>query len=185
MLTTFHSRIDLRPATSATNPTTPETLYPAAPANFTDMFPPPLNDADPSSHRASRRLSGMLWDILNPQRMAGAAPAERIAALRRLRESRRTTHSPQDEAEERRRRRLTARFQEAFSIRTRPTAGVADEGGALDVPGSADHGGRGGRGAPSLGGAASNRSASVAPSAERIVEEEGEGEGAVTGGARR
>jgi hypothetical protein len=48
--------------------------------------------------------------------MRDATPQERIIALRRVREERRST--PSEEAEARRRRRLTGRFQDVFSIRT-------------------------------------------------------------------
>jgi hypothetical protein len=48
--------------------------------------------------------------------MRDATPQERIAALRRVQEERRST--PTEEAEARRRRRLTARLHDVFSIHT-------------------------------------------------------------------
>jgi shikimate kinase len=71
--------------------------------------------------------------------MQSASREERIAALRRFREHRR--QSVNEDAETRRRRRLTARLGEAFGVRTRgaretspsPT-GAAEPSSSLAVP---------------------------------------------------
>ena len=113
---TFPSRIDLRP---------PGERDADARPSADGTLPPPLDAegaeasglAVPHNQRASRRLSGFITDILNPSRMQSASREERIAALRRLREHR--NQSVAEEAETRRRRRLTARLGETFGVRTR------------------------------------------------------------------
>ncbi|KAF2396087.1 hypothetical protein EJ06DRAFT_585351 [Trichodelitschia bisporula] len=110
-------RIDLRPSSPTSSPT---------------ALPPPLDDVEHNSR--TRRLSGLLDNILNPRHMQEASPAERIAALRTLREQRRGT--PEQEAEARRRRRLTIRLQDTFRIRTR----TGLRGGSPERGGSAGEG---------------------------------------------
>jgi hypothetical protein len=119
-----YSRIDLRPVTSRD--------VDAASAT-SDNLPPPL-DADasgPSSHRASRRMSGF-WEVLNPRRMEHATPEERIEALRRVREQRGS--NPTEELETRRRRRLTARLGETFGVRTRARGASPSGSAEVEVP---------------------------------------------------
>ncbi|KAF2115695.1 hypothetical protein BDV96DRAFT_621387 [Lophiotrema nucula] len=144
-------RVDLRPTTSRTS-TSPddENTDPEALA-------PPLQ---PEVERSSNRRS-MLNNILAFRSRPNASAEERISALRRLREQRRNQSggdvaggsanaSSEDVAADRRRsRRISARFHDAFSIRTRRN-GVEDA-------------------APGVTGEASNSSSSGSPA--RVVEE--------------
>jgi hypothetical protein len=115
-LTYSCSRIDLRPADQRDNEARP---------SVEGALPPPLDAegaaasglAVPQDRRASRRLSGFITDFLNPSRMQTASREERIAALRQLRAHR--NQNGTDEAETRRRRRLTGRLGETLNIRTR------------------------------------------------------------------
>ncbi|KAF2672607.1 hypothetical protein BT63DRAFT_450633 [Microthyrium microscopicum] len=102
-------RIDLRPESEQARDPVNRT------ATEADIFPPPIDPVEAANRRSSRRQS-MMWDLINPSRMRDATPQERIEALRRVREQRRT--SPTEEADARRRRRLTARLHDVFSIRT-------------------------------------------------------------------
>jgi hypothetical protein len=103
------SRVDLRPAPTRAN--TAETGAPTA-----DGLPPPLEEStDPTARRMSRRQSIMV-SLLNPRVMSNATAQERLAALRQVRQQRNA--APAEEMEARRRRRLTIRLQDVFSIRT-------------------------------------------------------------------
>jgi hypothetical protein len=113
ILLTKHSRIDLRPADaveaaagSRRNSTSSRELE----------LPPPIeapSDMPANGRRASRRMSLMhdIRDVLNPRAMRDASAQERIAALRSVRVQ-------GDDDDVRRRRRLTARLQDVFSVRT-------------------------------------------------------------------
>ena len=137
LLTLLTSRIDLRPAGERDGEARP---------SADGTLPPPLDAegaeasglAVPQNHRASRRLSGFITDILNPSRMQAASREERIAALRRLREHR--NQSVAEEAETRRRRRLTARLGETFGVRTRARGSSPPASGSAtsSVPAASD-----------------------------------------------
>jgi hypothetical protein len=82
-----------------------------------DGSAPPVRQLYPSANpvrRSSRRGSSIIADIrdiLNPRTMREASTQERIAALRVVRE-----HGAEEDA--RRRRRLTTKLQDVFSVRT-------------------------------------------------------------------
>ena len=115
------SRIDLRPTTS--NSATAD--VPATTASGSSIqLPPPLEGDDPApaaARRSSRRHSIPIWDLLNPRAMREATEQERLQALRLVREEQRARTSPAEEAEARRRRRLTARLHDVFRIHTTTT----------------------------------------------------------------
>jgi hypothetical protein len=155
-------RIDLRPAATRDETSEPQ-------------FPPPLDPDVVAMRRTSRRASGLqsgMWDLLNPVRMADATAQERLDALRHVREYRRTT--PAEEAEARRRRRLTARLQDVFHIRTKARGVSSDE----DIPeGTATVAASSSSAAPAAAAAAAPRtrtssSSPTAISVERIPESE-------------
>jgi hypothetical protein len=122
--TNFPSRIDLRPTTS--NSATGDA--PATTASGSSIqLPPPLEGDDAAAaspataRRGSRRHSIPIWELLNPRAMREATAQERLQALRLVREEQRARASPAEEAEARRRRRLTARLHDVFRIHTTTT----------------------------------------------------------------
>ncbi|KAF2738158.1 hypothetical protein EJ04DRAFT_71245 [Polyplosphaeria fusca] len=110
-------RVDLRPTTSHSST--------GGDAQDADSLAPPLQ---PDAEQSSRRRSA-LRDILSLRSRPNASAEERISALRRLREQRQNQSgdiasgsanaSTDDVANVRRSRRISARFHDAFSIRTR------------------------------------------------------------------
>ncbi|KAF2098075.1 hypothetical protein NA57DRAFT_57241 [Rhizodiscina lignyota] len=124
-------RIDLRPPTSDANDTgnaettssddgsavpslpqgqSAESIGSAQPASTPGTN---LQPGDASSRRQSRRLSNLLFNPLNRQRMQDATPEERIQALRQY-NARNQSGSTNGERESRR-RRISARLSDAFS----------------------------------------------------------------------
>ncbi|KAF2268126.1 hypothetical protein CC78DRAFT_37048 [Lojkania enalia] len=139
-------RVDLRPTTSRTTEGSED-------LDNVSLAPPLQPDAEQSNRRHST-----LRDILSLRSRPNASAEERISALRRLREQRRNQSredaagsanaSTEDVANVRRSRRISARFHEAFSIRTRrggqedtaaaASASNAESSGAAGQPGTVE-----------------------------------------------
>jgi hypothetical protein len=108
-------RVDLRPTPHPEDPSS--ATEPHNTSVSSGDLPPPIEVADlhHPGRRTSRRGSAFfisdIRDILNPRAMRDASAQERIAALRSVRD--RGT-----EEDARRRRRLTGRLQDVFSVRT-------------------------------------------------------------------
>ncbi|KAF2813935.1 uncharacterized protein BDZ99DRAFT_459684 [Mytilinidion resinicola] len=138
-------RIDLRPTTSdsASNRDSQD-------ADSPELLAPPL---EPETEHSHRRRSA-LRDMLSLRSRPNATAEERLAALRRLREERRQAEdaladsstvvntgvagSNADETlDASRRKRMSARLQEVFSVRTRRGTDNVPEGEASNSSGSA------------------------------------------------
>jgi len=121
-----HSRHDLRPVTSNTSATeNPENAAGAAETiGEGSELPPPLA-AEQETEGASSSNPRRRTRLLDLNRLRHAAPDERIAALRQLREqSQREGEASEGVEETSRRTRLTNRLRDRFHIRTRAETAV-------------------------------------------------------------
>jgi len=137
-------RVDLRPTTSRGSAGSVELERSESLPGAAAAPPPPLlaeeqETVGVGAQRGSRRLS-RIADVLSLRRMQDAPPGERMAALRRLRaENERQRASVGMGEDAGRRRRLAARLQDVFSVRTRRVgngdAGAGGTGAATTATG--------------------------------------------------
>lgn len=167
----LYSRVDLRPP-EARNSTSSSDDNGDLDPNTTNTLAPPLNPNAESD--VSHRRRSALRDILGFRSRPNASPEERISALRRLREVRRTegesgSGEGEDAVAQRRSRRISARLSGVFGGSSRARQSVVGDGAGGTLTPSPDAAGAGSGGANTSASTSANENqrADAGPSREQ------------------